>query len=226
MRFAVHQPNYAPWLGYFAKMALVDTFVFLDDVQMPQGRSYVHRTRIREQDQGRWLSIPCRRSSGSTIAEVEFAEEPWALKHQRGLQAVYGRAPYFAEVMALLQPYYEDHGRYLGAFNMRVIDAIARYLGLDAMLLRSSDMVTTGRGDERIAEIGAQLCATTYVSGAGGENYQAESTYRGAGISLDVRSYSPQPYEQVQGAFVGGLSVLDALVNLGPGTAALVRDAY
>ncbi len=225
MRFAVHQPNYVPWLGYFAKMALVDTFVFLDDVQMPQGRSYVHRTRIRQQDEARWLSIPCRRNSDSTIAEVEFADEPWALKHQRGLQTVYGRAPYFSEVMALLQPYYEGHGRYLAAFNMNLIGAIARYLGLKATLLRSSEMVTRGTGDERIAEIGTQIGANTYVSGAGGENYQAESTYRAAGISLEVRSYSPKPYEQAQGAFVGGLSVLDALMNLGPEAAAQARYA-
>jgi hypothetical protein len=225
MRFAVHQPNYVPWLGYFAKMALVDTFVFLDDVQMPQGRSYVHRTRIRQQDEARWLSIPCRRSSGSTIAEVQFVEEPWAVKHQRGLQTVYGRAPYFSEVMALLQPYYEDHGRYLGAFNMNLIGAIARYLGLGATLLRSSKMVTTGTGDERIAEIGAQIGASIYVSGGGGENYQAESTYNAAGISLAVRSYKPKPYGQQQGAFVEGLSVLDALLNLGPEAAAHARYA-
>lgn len=32
MIVAIHQPNYAPWLGYFAKMASAHVFVLLDDV--------------------------------------------------------------------------------------------------------------------------------------------------------------------------------------------------
>ena len=33
MTIAIHQPNYLPWLGYFAKIFAADVFVFLDDVQ-------------------------------------------------------------------------------------------------------------------------------------------------------------------------------------------------
>ena len=32
-KVAIHQPNYLPWLGYFAKIKKCDIFVFLDDVQ-------------------------------------------------------------------------------------------------------------------------------------------------------------------------------------------------
>jgi WbqC-like protein family len=41
MRVTVHQPNYAPWSGYFAKMFVSDVFVLFDYVQLPQGHSYV-----------------------------------------------------------------------------------------------------------------------------------------------------------------------------------------
>ena len=33
MKLAIHQPQYLPWLGYLAKWAAADAFVFLDTVQ-------------------------------------------------------------------------------------------------------------------------------------------------------------------------------------------------
>src|SRR5690606_21435204 len=42
---AIHQPNYAPWLGYFHKLAQADVFVFLDDAQFSKG-SYTNRVQV------------------------------------------------------------------------------------------------------------------------------------------------------------------------------------
>ena len=36
MLVACHQPNFLPWLGFFAKLARSDRFVLLDDVQFPR----------------------------------------------------------------------------------------------------------------------------------------------------------------------------------------------
>ena len=55
----MQQPNYAPWCGYFAKMLSADAFVFLDDAQLPQGRSYVSRVKIAQgRDGEQWLTVP------------------------------------------------------------------------------------------------------------------------------------------------------------------------
>src|SRR3974377_2478788 len=75
VRVAVHQPNYAPWCGYFAKMLASDAFVFLDDAQLPQGRSWVSRVKIaKEHDAEQWLTVPVRKDA-RPIREVEFAED-------------------------------------------------------------------------------------------------------------------------------------------------------
>ena len=46
MRIAIHQPNYIPWCGFFAKMKACDIFVFLDDAEISTRQSYVYRSKI------------------------------------------------------------------------------------------------------------------------------------------------------------------------------------
>lgn len=215
--FAVHQPNYLPWLGFFAKMSQVDVFVVLDDVQLPQGRSYVSRTRIRDRDDARWLTVPIRRSAKPPINEVLLADEPWADKHLRSLQMTYGRSPAYAGVMPALEEAFRPPPTHLSTLNEHLLAAAARLLGIEVRIERSSELRPQGTAGDRIIDIGHRLRASTYVSGAGGQNYQEREAFEAAGIELVVREYAPVPYEQAQGAFVPGLSVVDALVNLGAG---------
>ena len=43
---AIHQPNYLPWLGWFAKAARADVLVLLDDVQFEKG-GWTNRVEVR-----------------------------------------------------------------------------------------------------------------------------------------------------------------------------------
>lgn len=223
MRVAVHQPNYAPWCGYFAKMFASDAFVFLDDAQLPQGRSYVSRVKVaRGQDADQWLTVPVRKGA-KPIREVELAGEPWAEKHRRTLQHEYAKTPHLEEVLELVDPLYDAPGTSLAELNMRLIGAVAEYLGYEGEFHRSSDHPAELAADERIAQLVSAVGGNVYVSGAGGENYQSEAVYAERGIELEVRVYEPVPYERSDWAWVGGLSVLDALFHLGPGAREVLR---
>jgi hypothetical protein len=225
VRVAVHQPNYAPWCGYFAKMFAADAFVFLDDAQLPQGRSFVSRVKIakgNDADQG--LTVPVRKGA-KPIREVEFADEPWAEKHRRTLQNVYARTQHFAATMELVDPLYEGPGTSLAEFNMRLIATVADYLGYEGEFRRSSDHPADLTADERIAQLVSAVGGDVYVSGAGGQNYQSEAVYAQRGIGLEVRVYEPVPYERSGWGWVGGLSVLDALFHLGRGARDALRYA-
>lgn len=225
MRFAVHQPNHAPWCGYFAKMAAVDVFVLLDDVQMPQGRSYVSRTRIRSGHDERWLTVPVRRAGRQPIHEVEIADPSWVAKHARTLTLEYGRAPAFDEAWSAIGPLFERSPDLLVDFNAALITAVRDLLGLQTQLLTSSDFAIEATGDRRIIEIGRRLGAETYVSGPGGQNYQIPEHFEAAGMALEVRTYEPVSYPQIHGAFVPGLSILDALFHLGGDASQLLHYA-
>jgi hypothetical protein len=225
VRVAVHQPNYAPWCGYFAKMFASDVFVFLDDAQLPQGRSYVSRVKIaRGLDADQWLTVPVRKEA-KPIREIELADEPWAEKHRRTLQHEYAKASHFAEVLELLEPLYDAPGTSLAELNMRLLVSVAEYLGYEGEFHRSSDHPAELAADERIAQLVSSVGGDVYVSGAGGENYQSEAVYAERGIELEVRVYEQVRYERSGWAWVGGLSVLDALFHRGRGARDALRYA-
>lgn len=219
MKVAIHQPNYFPWLGYFAKMAQSDVFVFLDDVQLPQGRSYVHRTRIHA-DGGSWMSAPVRREHLQAVRDVRFVEDGWRRRHRAMLLHTYRQAPFFDPVMALVDSLFSLETDSLSRFNINAVSRLAGYLGLPCRCEIASSFGVTSTSDDRLIDLVRAVGGTVYISGEGGQNYQHAEKFEAAGIELRVRSYKPRPYPQVQGGFIAGLSVLDALFNLGPG----VRD--
>ena len=223
MKVAAHQPNYIPWLGYFAKLASADIFVFLDDVQLPQGRSYVHRSRIHAHPDGAWLSAPIRREERQLIKDVRFAEADWRRKHQATLFHTYRKAPFFEPAMALVETIYGVETDSLARFNMNAVTAVAGYLGLSCRFELSSAFGVSRSSDDRLIDLVKAVGGDTYISGAGGQNYQHPEKFDAAGIRLCVRAYQPRPYAQHQeGGFVPGLTVLDALFNLGPAAVQLL----
>ena len=69
MKIAIHQPHYLPWLGYFAKWAAADLFIFLDTVQYEKN-GWQNRNRIKTREGPRWLTVPVRAKLGTPIRDV------------------------------------------------------------------------------------------------------------------------------------------------------------
>jgi hypothetical protein len=211
MKVAIHQPNYLPWCGYFAKIRECDAFIILDDVQMPRGRSYVSRTKIRSNVESKWLTAPTKVHDDPVIADVILAEENWAKKHLATLRHTYSKAPHFAEVMAILEPVYGFAGVKLGQVNRCFISAILDYLELERPTCLSSSLDVQSASDDRLIELILKVGGTHYISGRGGANYQNPDKFRDAGIGLEVNEYAPLPYDAPHFPFVPGLSIVDAL---------------
>lgn len=217
LKLAVHQPNFLPWIGYFAKMKAVDTFVILDDVQMPIGRSYVSRVKLINGGEPRWLSIPCKSNPGAQIKSIEFADEKWPRKHLNGFQINYGKTPFFGEIMDLIRTVYDAPGTNLASFNTRLITTVKEFLGISGQVLFSSDFSVTKTGDERIIELCKQIGSSHYISGTGGMNYQSPEKFERHGIQLEVLKFHAIKYENYRKRFFPGLSILDPLFCLGKG---------
>jgi len=218
MRVAIHQPNYAPWSGYFAKMFASDVFIFLDDVQMPGSGSYVNRVMVAEGRGGaRWLTIPVTKSISSSIQDVGLADPRFAAKHLSTLRHAYSRATNRDEVLSLLVPIYERASGSLASFNIDLIQTVARYLGWDGTFALSSDRPSGLKADRRLADLVSWVGGDVYVSGPGGDNYQSAQTYHERGLELEVRTYYPIEYARSGWDWVPNLSCLDVLFHRGAG---------
>jgi hypothetical protein len=215
---AVHQPNYLPWLGYFAKIARADIFVFLDDVQFSKG-SFTNRVQIARGGAPSWLTQPVRYQFGDPISVVSFAKPDWARAHAEAIRQTYRRTACFPSVWPDIEALLAEATGGLATVNVRLNQALAARLGLVNCRFVKSSSLPISRDAEagtRLAEIVAHLApGGTYLSGKGGAKYQSEVTFAARGIRLVYSTFSPPTYSQGHEPFLPGLSIIDALFHCG-----------
>ncbi|MFN8610494.1 MAG: WbqC family protein [Vulcanimicrobiota bacterium] len=209
----IHQPNFLPWMPYFSKLEASDAFVLLDDVQFPQG-SYVNR--VRGPEPLHWMTVPVRHGSALIKDTLIDYGRNWHGKLLRGIQQIYGKAPFFEETFGPLQRFVGSRPRFLIELNLPLITWLRDQLGLQTSLHLSSQFGLQTSGSERLVEICQALQASHYLAGKGSIAYEKLELYAQAGIhyvSADLgRGQSP-------------LSILDSLMKSGASaTAGLIRE--
>lgn len=216
MKIAIHQPNYFPWSGYFAKLLASDVFVFLDDVQYIKD-GYIQRTRIRGGDEAKWLSCSVKRpSSKSMISEVIHTQDSWVDSHVSVLTQQYSETPFFKEVMEVLLDEREElTSESLAVTNRVLVRRVVDYLELERQFVCSSDLEVEGKSSERLVNIVKSLGGKEYLSGKGAEAYMDYSLFTAADLKVTTLEYRPITYEQRGLPWLPGLSILDVLFNLG-----------
>jgi WbqC-like protein family len=215
---AIHQPNYLPWLGFFAKTLRSDVLVILDNVQYER-RGYTNRVKIKMSQGAHWLTQPVITKGRyyQQVRDVEFACEDWPTKHLRALQLSYGHAPYFGEYFGAIEDLLREPGSRTSECNERLIRWVLDVLGVRTVVVRASDLVQeTTDATRRLIDLVQAMQGDTYLSGAGGFTYQDLQAFEQAGIRVERSSPEFAEYPQLWGPFVRGLSVLDLLFNCGP----------
>lgn len=221
-RVAMMQPGFLPWLGFFELAASVDRMVLLDDFQVAR-HSHAHRNRLfLSPGRPGFVSIPITHPGTLTADFRAIAVAPparWWRKLEAGLTQTYGRAPFFADAMAMIAPILADAQGSLGALNIALIRAIAARLGLATEFVASSETPTEGlRRSARVLRLLELHGASLYLSARGSFGYMREDgLFPNVPVDVRFQDFAPHPYPQPGGeAFVPRLSALDALFMLSP----------
>ncbi len=151
----VSQPMFLPWIGLFEQVRLSDVFIHYDDVQLPQGRSFMSRVQIKSANGISWLTVPVDHArSGKLLNEVILVKsEEWRDKHLRTIRHAYARRPYFNLMFELVEKIYSRPTDHLAEFNINAIERIAQWLGLAPRFIRSSAMGVAGARTERLVAL-------------------------------------------------------------------------
>ena len=216
----VSQPMFLPWIGLFEQVRLADVFVHYDDVQLPQGRSFISRVQIKSANGTHWLTVPIDHArSGTLINEVIiFDEQDWRRKHLHSIRHAYTSAPHFQSMFALIEDLYSHASGRLAEFNIAATEKIAARLGLTPLFLRSSSLAVAGTSTERLVNLCQTMNCDVYVTGHGALNYLDHEQFERNRITVRYIDYQKVSYPQLHGDFTPYVSILDALANCGDGT--------
>ncbi|MEZ4752542.1 MAG: WbqC family protein [Bdellovibrionota bacterium] len=215
---AIIQPSFVPWRGYFAIMAKCDYFIFLDDVQFDR-RGWRNRNMIKTSNGVQWITVPVE-SKGKyhqRISDVQICkDQPWVRKLLRSVEQAYCKTPHFKYYFSWLESCLTCRWHLLADLDIQLTKDIAKFLGLRASFLRSSEIPSEGSLDkvERLVELCKFAGATQYISGPSAVGYlSSSSAFEQANIEVRFVEYNFRPYPQQFGSFVSEVSVIDALFN-------------
>ena len=219
MKVAIHQPHYLPWLGYFAKWASADLFVFLDTVQYEKN-GWQNRNRIKTPAGPRWLTVPVRAHLGMAVGVVPIdTTQPWRARHLRAIENAYAKAPEWPRYRDELQRFYSREWGRLAPLAVDSARCLASALGVSTPTRLASDLaVADGPRQDATARLVA-ICravgADTYLAGRDGALYLDADQFAAAGIAVATQRYEHPVYDQGPGEFTPFLSALDLLLMHG-----------
>ena len=221
---ACHQANFLPWLGYFAKMLHADIFFLLDDVQFTQGHNkhnWTTRVRILTNSEAIWLTVPVKRSgAGRQLikdVQINISDMRWLRKSLKTIETSYKKAPYFEQHYPGLRQILTTNHTHICELNIKLIEWLANTLALKTKILRSSEYSISEMSNQRLIKLTKMTGGTTYLSGDGADDYQVKADFDAVGLRLEKMGFVHPTYKQrYRTEFMPGLSIIDALFNVGP----------
>lgn len=231
MIVSIHQPHFLPWLGYWNKVLSSDVFVWLDSVQYRKNY-YQNRTLIKNVNgKPLWLTLPVHAHLGTRISEVTIADPDWQTRIWRTAEQCYGKTPFFQRSWPPIAEAMTRASQTLNDVNARAFHAVLDLLGAGDLRVTPVDSLPVSSTDptERLVEACRALGAKRYIAGRGGRNYLRVEEFDRAGIEVIWQDFDPLRvvYEQGEGPFLPGLSVIDSLFHVGPSaTRDLIHAAW
>lgn len=220
MKIAIHQPEFMPWLGFFYKMALADTYVVLDHVQFKK-RYFDNRNRIVSPRKEVSYAVAPVLSKGRHAQPIMNTEldntQNWKEVLLKKIKYFYSKARYFDKYYASFYSVLkEKEHHHLIDLNIDIIDFFRSSLGISTPMFFSSRMnVQAYRGSDLILQICLLNESSVYLCGPSGRDYLKTDDFSKRGINIEWLEYKSPEYSQLGDGFIPNMSTLDLLFNHG-----------
>ncbi len=215
----VMQPYFFPYLGYFSLMDACDHFVFLDNVQFCP-KSWMHRNRVLSQSREDWtyLQIPIHKNHfGTAINDCRiFEETDWRKTVVSKLSHLARVAPFYRQTIEIVNEALQLPATSLAGYNIASTTFLAGILGITTSFENISQPSFSYTHSPELSRYGWYVCkafgAPVYINAPGGEHLHLPEPFTAHGIKLGFVQPQLLPYNQRNGSFIPGLSIIDVLM--------------
>ncbi len=212
MKVGIMQPYFMPYIGYWQLMAAVDTYVIYDDVNYIK-KGWINRNNILVNKDKQMFTIALNGASqNKLINEITIADD--FTKLRKTIHMAYHKAPYYNDVMALLEKIFSYQSNNLADFIANSIKLVSQYIDIQTKIIMSSDIEKDNslKGQDKILEICKLLNADTYYNAIGGQELYDKSIFEKENINLYFVQSNITQYPQYGEEFISGLSIIDVLM--------------
>jgi len=219
MMLSTHQPYFAPYPGFFYKAFMSDVFVILDDVQFPQGTTWISRNRFKSRQGALWITVPVwKKGLGlQKISEVRICHEGrWARKHLESLKIAYSKSPYLPEHLEFLEEMFSEKNEKIVDLNMAVMHYLMKVMDILTKAVLLSDLNVSSTGSRRLVDLCTKFGASGFLAQAPARKFLEEESFQDAGVKITYVNPPAPIYPQLWGDFIANLSVFDLVLNCGP----------
>jgi hypothetical protein len=226
-KICIHQPDFAPYLGFFDRLFDCDVYIVFDDVQFLR-RGWHHRDKIKTNEGPVWLTLPIKKADRSAlISEIELDPDmdSWIPKQFNLLHEGYKSSPYFDRYFPALKEIYQRGHRRLIDFNMDILEYFIDELNIEIEIVKSSDLDVPGNKNEKLIGLVRAIGGEHYITGTGSTDYIDAEKFKAAGITCEVREFAHPVYPQLFGDFIPFLSCIDAFMNCGPSLGDIIQQS-
>ena len=215
MKIGIMQPYFFPYLGYFQLLNMVDKYVVFDNAPFAN-LSWGYRNRILINGAPGYFRVnPKKASQHKLFTEIEVINDK-KFKDQRikALALSYGKAPYYKDVMPILEDFLLKDYDSLAQINIASNILVCSYLGIQTEILKYSELDCRKDliREHRIYEICRALGGDEYVNAIGGLELYDFEDFRRHGIKLSLLRQDPITYPQFGKEFVPNLSIIDTMM--------------
>ena len=219
MKLAIMQPYFLPYLGYFSLIKHTDEFILFDTVQFIR-HGWIERNRILKPSDGwQYIMVPLKKHSRETlIKDIEINnDQQWKEKILAQLQHYKKQAPYFSNVIDILNEIFSKEYATIVDLNLASLKTVCNYLGINTPIqvfsLMNIDIEPANAPDEWALNICKALGnVDEYWNPPGGQSFFDKKKYESAGINLKFHSAILTDYDQKRNVFEPGLSILDVMM--------------
>ncbi len=218
MKVVISQPMFFPWIGFFEQIKLCDVYVHYNDVQYSKG-GFTNRVQVKSPEGSKWLTVPLKNLYlGPPVNQVEINnQQNWRTSHLELLRRCYETAPYYSEMLKLVENLYEREWDLLYDLSQATLRSVCEYFEFfeGKKFINIQDLNVGGTSSERVLATTLKVKADTYITGHGASKYLSHELFENAAIRVEYMDYQKTPYPQLFGEFTPYVSILDLIANVG-----------